>query len=115
MKKLRVVVRSEACDDRGRGPGCGRAKITVDGKDYSKRSRGYNFVILDGITGTHWVFSLWVIPFVQTTLKPRLSKSALRVQKLNWLCLLLKWRPKRPFARAILPVAIVILVYVINS
>ena len=58
---MAIQVRSEGCDDRGRKRGCGWAKITVNNRDYSKHRRGYNFVVLDGNTGTQWKYILNVI------------------------------------------------------
>ena len=55
-KTIAIQVRSEGCDDRGRKRGCGWAKITVNNRDYSKHGRGYNFVVLDGNTGTQWKY-----------------------------------------------------------
>ena len=59
-KELTIQVRSEGCDDKGRGPGCGVATITVNGRDYSNHKRGYNFVVLDGATGI-WYFAVGYI------------------------------------------------------
>ena len=44
---MRIYIRSEACEDRGKARGCGRAYIKVNGKDYSRRGRGYNIVVLN--------------------------------------------------------------------
>jgi hypothetical protein len=44
---VRIYIRSEACEDRGKARGCGRAYIKVNGKDYSRRGRGYNIVVLN--------------------------------------------------------------------
>ena len=46
-----AYIRSEGCDDTGARGSCGLATITVDGKDYSKRGRGYNVVVLNGDSG----------------------------------------------------------------
>jgi hypothetical protein len=46
-----VIIRSEACDDKGRAGGCGRAYIKLNGKDLSPHRRGYNVVVLKRRTG----------------------------------------------------------------
>jgi hypothetical protein len=52
VKVLKLQVRSEGCDDRGKTPNtCGLAFIKINGKDYSKHGRGYNFVVMDSWTG----------------------------------------------------------------
>ena len=58
------MVRSEGCEDKGRGPGCGIASININGQDYSKHKRGYNLVVLDGSTG---------MSSVQSTFMPKFS------------------------------------------
>ena len=50
VKVLKFQVRSEGCEDKQR-TGCGLAFIKIDGHDYSKHGRGYNFVVVDGWTG----------------------------------------------------------------
>ncbi len=63
-KRLRVYVRSVGCDDRvrvrgrlRRVSGCGRARFRVGRRDYSPsrghRGRGFNIVVIDGMTGKH--------------------------------------------------------------
>ena len=40
-------MRSEGCDDPAKTPNtCGVAHIFVEGKDYSKKKRGYNVVVI---------------------------------------------------------------------
>ena len=47
-----VYIRSEGCSDIGKTPNtCGIAYIKVNGKDYSRHSRGHNVVVVDGATG----------------------------------------------------------------
>ena len=60
VRRLRVYVRSEGCDDKVRGrrvSGCGRARFRVNGRDYSpsrgSRGRGFNIIVIDGMTGKH--------------------------------------------------------------
>ena len=49
-----VSIRSEGCNDRGKRGSCGTANIKVNGKDYSRRRRGYNIVVVRADTG--WTF-----------------------------------------------------------
>ena len=58
VRRMRVYVRSEGCDDKIRGrrvSRCGRARFRVNGRDYSpprgSRGRGFNIVVIDGMTG----------------------------------------------------------------
>ncbi len=51
IERMRIVLRSEGCNDPGRSAGCGRAIIRVNRKDLSRHSRGYNFVVLDAFSG----------------------------------------------------------------
>lgn len=51
-KLLSIYIKSEGCDDPGIS-GCGYATIRVDGKDYSKRRRGYNIVVVNADTGMY--------------------------------------------------------------
>lgn len=51
VKMLMISIRSEACNDRGKRRHCGLTNIKVNGKDYSKHSRGYNIVVLRADTG----------------------------------------------------------------
>ena len=46
-----IQIRSEGCNDRGKRGHCGLTNIKVNGKDYSRRRRGYNFVVLRADTG----------------------------------------------------------------
>ena len=48
---VRISLRSEDCNDKGRYRGCGRAYIRVNGKDYSPHKRGHNVVVVDYPTG----------------------------------------------------------------
>ena len=48
---IKYEIRSEGCADPGRTSGCGIATIKIEGKDYSKRRRGINFVAVDGQNG----------------------------------------------------------------
>lgn len=50
-KSLRVAIRSEGCNDKGKYRGCGRAYIFVNGKDFSLHRRGHNVVVLDQYSG----------------------------------------------------------------
>ena len=47
-----MYVRGEGCNDKGKTGKCGRAFIKVNGKDYSRHRTGYNFVVLNAVTGT---------------------------------------------------------------
>ena len=48
---MMVQIRSEGCNDRGKRGHCGRTNIKVNGKDYSRRRRGYNIVVVRADTG----------------------------------------------------------------
>ena len=48
---INVDVRSEACEDLGRGHGCGQASLWVNARDYSRKGRGYNFVVINAYNG----------------------------------------------------------------
>ena len=49
---INYEIHSEGCGDPGIKTGhCGISTIKVNGKDYSKKGRGINFVALDGKTG----------------------------------------------------------------
>ena len=52
-----IDIRSEGCDDLGKGPGCGKSSIWVNGKDYSLHRRGINVVVLDYRTGMNQLFN----------------------------------------------------------
>ena len=61
---VNVELRSEGCNDKGKGPGCGRAYIWVNGKDRSRHHRGINAVVLNYRTGKPtevYLFSFAVI------------------------------------------------------
>ena len=51
VRVLDIYIRSEGCDDPGKGPNCGKAYIKVDGTDYSLQKRGFNVVVVNGETG----------------------------------------------------------------
>lgn len=55
---LKVEIISEGCDDKGRHGGCGLAFIKINGKDYARKKRGYNIVVLDSNTGLHFLIFL---------------------------------------------------------
>lgn len=50
-KLLTVNIKSEAGNDQLVVRCCGHASILVNGKEYSKRGRGYNVVVVNGQTG----------------------------------------------------------------
>lgn len=51
-KEIVAYVRGEGCNDKGKTGKCGRAFIKVNGKDYSRHRKGFNFVVLNAVTGT---------------------------------------------------------------
>ena len=52
LSAVDVNVRSEGCEDPGTlAGGCGRAYIKVNGKEHSPKRRGFNIVVLDGVSG----------------------------------------------------------------
>jgi hypothetical protein len=50
-QKIKLEVRSEGCDDKGKTSGCGITTIRVDGEQVSRKQRGHNVVTLDETTG----------------------------------------------------------------
>ena len=50
-QKIKLEVRSEGCDDKGKTSGCGVTTIRVDGEQVSRKQRGHNVVTLDETTG----------------------------------------------------------------
>ena len=53
-----IHVESQGCNETARVPGpCGRAYISVNGKNRSPHERGGNVVILDGATGKFIIWS----------------------------------------------------------
>ena len=56
---IKVELRSEGCDDpKLVQVHCGRAYIKVNGRDYARKRRGHNLVILDLQTGRNGILSL---------------------------------------------------------
>ena len=50
-----MAVRSEGCNDPSKHRGCGKAFIWINGKDYSRHSRGHNVVVLNYKTGKYFL------------------------------------------------------------
>ena len=48
---IRYEIRSEACDDPGKGRGCGKAFIWINGIQKAKQKRGHNVVVVNQQTG----------------------------------------------------------------
>ncbi len=55
---LNVQIISEGCDDRGRHGSCGIAFIRINGKDYARKGRGYNIVVINSNTGMKQLLSI---------------------------------------------------------
>ena len=51
LEGINYELHSEGCGDPGKASRCGVASIKVNGKEYSKKGRGIDFVALDGKTG----------------------------------------------------------------
>ena len=54
-----MYIKSEGCDDPGI-IGCGRATIKVNGKDFAKKARGHNIVVVNAQTG-NLIFSVFYV------------------------------------------------------
>ena len=57
-----VELRSEGCYDYGKGPGCGKGYIWINGRDYSKHRRGMNVIVMDYRTGKQQTDN-WLLNF----------------------------------------------------
>lgn len=53
---LNIEIISEGCDDKGRHGSCGIAFIKINGKNYAKKRRGYNVVVVNANTGMKHLF-----------------------------------------------------------
>lgn len=48
---LNIQIISEGCSDKGRHGSCGLAFIRINGRDYARKRRGYNIVVISANTG----------------------------------------------------------------
>ena len=57
MRLLSVYIKSVACDDEPKHKDCSNidVHIQVNGKEYSKNTRGHNIVVVDPDTGIPYV------------------------------------------------------------